>query len=212
MKKQSLSKVVEQQLEQMILSGQLLPGERINESYLSNALDISRAPIREACRQLAQYGMVEVRTGKGTYVRQVELSEAIELYEIRGVFDAFAAEQTALRASDNEIKDLSVLVEKMKACVKDDDTSEYFALNLQFHHQIVLLSGNQSLIGQYELVLRKLSLFRQKTLSKPDRLVHSLSHHENIMLAIQRRDSLEAAKLARSHVEDAKGVLKKSQS
>ncbi len=203
----SLSKVVEQQLENMILTGELTPGERINESYLSSRLQISRAPIREACRQLAQYGMVETITGKGTFVRQVDLKEAVELYEIRGSFDALAAEQAATRATDADIDALSHFVSKMVESEKSQDRAEYFSTNLQFHHQIVLISGNSALLELYEVVLKKLSLFRQQNLSKPSQMADSLEQHKGIFTAIKQRDSAKASKLARQHVEDAKQRL-----
>ena len=57
---QSLTSVIYNQLEDMILTGVLKPGERINESQLSAMLQVSRAPIREACRQLEKHGMVSV--------------------------------------------------------------------------------------------------------------------------------------------------------
>jgi DNA-binding GntR family transcriptional regulator len=206
-KSQSLSKVVEEQLEQMILNGELQPGERINESYLSNTLKISRAPIREACRQLAQYGMVENRIGKGTYVRLVNLEEAVELYELRGVLDALAAEKASLLASSEAIAGLEQLVEQMRNFAARHEATEYFATNLKFHHQIVQLADSASLIVLYEVVFKKLSLFRQKTLSRPDRLQRSLSQHEGILGAIKERNPQLASQLARSHVEEAKEVL-----
>lgn len=207
LKSQSLSGAVAEQLEQMIVEGILQPGERINESYLSNTLQISRAPIREACRKLAQYGIIENRTGKGSYVRQVNLKEAAELYELRGVLDALAAEQASQRASAEGLQTLHDLVEQMRVFAAEHASTEYFATNLRFHYQIVQLSANESLIDLYEVVFKKLSLFRQKTLSRPERLAASLAQHEGIFAAIRDKQTELAAKLARSHVEEAKQVL-----
>ena len=168
---------------------------------------ISRAPIREACRQLAQYGMVENRVGKGTFVRKVNLQEAVELYEIRGALDALAAERVSLRASHEELTDLKTLIEQMREYAAEKSTTEYFATNLEFHQMIVQLSRNSALIELYEVVFRKLSLFRQKTLAQPSRLQRSLSQHEGIFNAIEKQDTQRARQLARSHVEEAKEVL-----
>lgn len=209
MKSQSLSKAVEMQLERMIVNGELAPGERINESYLSNRLKISRAPIREACRQLAQFGMVENRVGKGSFVCQVTLEEAIELYELRGVLDALAAEKAAQFASDDEINQLSGLIEKMRVPSDAHKTKEYFVFNLDFHQCIIRASHNKSLQDMYQVVFKKLSLFRQMTLAQDDRLQLSLIQHEQIFNAIKQKDSQLASKLAREHVEEAKEVLRK---
>ena len=207
LKSQSLSTVVEEQLEQMILNGELKPGERINESSLSNLLQISRAPIREACRQLAQYGMIENRVGKGSYVRLIELEEALELYDLRGILDALAAEQAAVRADERGHENLRREVENMRQFADDESSNAYFAANLAFHWTIVDLSGNQSLRETYEVIIKKLSLFRQRTLAQRNRLKVSLSQHEGIFNAICAKDADLAARLARAHVEDAKQVL-----
>lgn len=207
LKSQSLSKMVEEQLEHMILTSEIKPGERINESLLSSTLQISRAPIREACRQLAKHGMVENRVGKGTFVREVILSEAIELYDIRASLDSLAAERACQLADEQGLNGLSALVEKMRVFAEEKDSLKYFSTNLEFHRRIVQLSSNASLMDFYETIFKKLSLFRQKTLAKPDRLQRSLSQHEEIYHAIAAKDAQRAAGLARSHVEEAKEVL-----
>ncbi len=207
LKSQSLSKVVEEQLEQMIITGELQPGDRINESSLSNSLEISRAPIREACRQLAQYGMVENRVGKGTFVRKVNLKEALELYEIRGALDSLAADHVSQHASQDEVAELAKLIKQMHKFATAKSSTEYFATNLKFHQMIVQLSRNTALIELYEVVFRKLSLFRQKTLAQPSRMQRSLSQHEGILRAIENKDAQLARQLARSHVKEAKEVL-----
>ena len=89
----SLSGAVFTQLERLVMAGGIAPGERINESQLANRLGVSRAPIREACRQLEKYGLVEVRKNKGTFIRDIKIDEALELYDIRAALEALAAEK-----------------------------------------------------------------------------------------------------------------------
>lgn len=203
----SLGKLVEEQLENMILSGDIAPGERINESMLSSQLNISRAPIREACRQLAQYGMVKNVVGKGTYVCLVEKSEAVELYEIRGMLDSLAAEKAAKNGNLEAIARIQSLVNQMRELAKAEQLTEYFLVNLQFHQEILSAAESETLSNMYNVVFKKLSLFRQKNLSKQDRIEISLSQHEEIFNAIKSGDSQLAGRLSREHVEEAKQVL-----
>jgi len=207
LKAKSLSKLIEQHLEKMILDGELAPGERINESSLSQRLKISRAPIREACRQLAQYGLVETRVGRGAYICQVSLDEAIELYELRGILDAYAAEKVSQKADAAIAENLGGLVEEMRSLAKGDHQRDYLIANLNFHRRIIELSGNGSLALMYDGVVNKLALFRQMTLSTADRRPRSLMQHEQIFEAIVGNNPRLAGELARSHVEDAKKVL-----
>lgn len=208
-KNQSLSNFVAEQLEAMILNGDLKSGERINESHLSNLLQISRAPIREACRQLAQYGVVENRVGKGTYVRLIGVEEAFELYDLRGVLDGLAAEQACINASDEDIKVLAGFVDSMQKFSQESLSKDYFSANLAFHKAIVDCSNSHSLHEMYTVVSKKLTLFRQTTLTYPERMEESLKEHKEIFAAICNRDELMAGKKARTHVKNAKAVLVK---
>lgn len=203
----SISSIICDQLEEMILSGKIKSGERINESQLSKNLGVSRAPIREACRQLERSGMVEVRKNKGTFVKQIDLKEVEELYEIRGALDALAGEKAALVITDEQQDELHRLFELMRLATENEDHQQYFKVNLDFHMYIMRVAGNSSLISIYEGVCKKTSLFRQTSLSIPDRLPESLNDHRLIYDAIISKDSEKAASLMRKHIMEAKDAL-----
>jgi len=207
LKTHSLGTIIEQRLERMILDGEILPGERINESSLAQSFGVSRAPIREACRKLAQYGLVENRVGKGSFVCQVDLAVVIELYEIRGMLDAYAVEQVCLKADQAMIDTLGRRIEEMKTLAQQDAAAEYLLANLAFHMLIVEYAANDSLTDIYQGVFKKLTLFRNETLSVADRRQISMGQHEEIFQAIAARDAQKASMLARNHVEEAKNVL-----
>jgi DNA-binding GntR family transcriptional regulator len=207
LKTHSLGTIIEQRLEHMILDGEILPGERINESSLAQSFGVSRAPIREACRKLAQYGLVENRVGKGSFVCQVDLSVVIELYEIRGMLDAYAVEQVCLKADQTMIDTLGKRIEDMRILARQDAAAKYLLANLAFHTLIVEYAGNDSLTDIYQGVFKKLTLFRNQTLSVTDRRQISMRQHEQIFQAISARDTNKASILARNHVEEAKNVL-----
>ena len=80
----TLSTIVCEAIEEMIISGELEAGDRINESALAGRLGVSRGPIREACRSLEQAGLLVSATNHGMYVREMTLDEARDLYEVRG--------------------------------------------------------------------------------------------------------------------------------
>jgi DNA-binding GntR family transcriptional regulator len=95
-----LSKVLCDQLETMILSGQMKPGERLNEQQLAQRFGVSRGPIREAVRALEGAGYVEAVTNKGVFVRQVTMAEVRELYDVRAALFGLAGRLLAERAGD----------------------------------------------------------------------------------------------------------------
>src|SRR3546814_632637 len=84
LRSESLTTVLQEKIERMILGGDLKAGERINEFALAQAFGVSRSPIREACRKLEQAGMVEIIKNRGMFVCSIDLQRAMDIYEIRG--------------------------------------------------------------------------------------------------------------------------------
>jgi DNA-binding GntR family transcriptional regulator len=203
----SLSGAIFTQLEEMILSGKIAPGERINESHLANLLSVSRAPIREACRQLEKYGMVEVKTNRGTFVREIDITEVQELYDIRACLDALAAEKAAETIGQSDLDALEGHIENMNQFSLSHDSYAYFKANLDFHQAIIQISGNRNLLHLYTGVCKKASLFRRTSLSLPGRLSISLSQHRGIVEALRCQEGARAAALIKAHVLDAKESL-----
>ena len=207
LKTTSLSLVVEKYLEERMLNDDLQPGERINESVLAQKLGISRAPIREACRKLEKYGLLESRVGKGAFVRTISHEEALNLYSIRGVLDAYAAEQVSMIRTKKQLQHLAGLLQKMRDLIPGSSTDEYLCSNIDFHKSIVTYSNNASLIGVHEGIVKQLAIFRLKTLSQPERRSVSMIQHEAIYQAIADQNPRLAAEQARHHVEEAKAYL-----
>ena len=204
---QSLRSVIYNQLEDMILTGALAPGERINESKLSAALKVSRAPIREACRQLEKHGMVQIIPRRGTFVTKIEVSDVKELYDIRASLESLAAEKAATYATEKEHKEFQDILETMQAAIEADDAKHYFKANMVFHRTIVLASRNTNLEPLIEGIYNKASLYRRTNLSVPDRMSISYKQHKDIYKAIVAGNPMEASTQMKHHVIDARDEL-----
>ena len=79
----SLTSVVQAELERMILSGELAPGEKLTEMTLAAQLGVSRGPLREAFRMLEEAGLVRTEKNRGVFVRDIPIEEAIEIFDLR---------------------------------------------------------------------------------------------------------------------------------
>ena len=79
----SLPMLLEQEIERVILGGELRPGDRINEKELALRFGISRGPVREALRSLELTGLVEQIPNRGVFVRQLTAAQADDIYEVR---------------------------------------------------------------------------------------------------------------------------------
>lgn len=187
-------------IEDMIVSGELLAGDRINESTLAERLGISRGPIREACRSLEQAGLLTSKTNRGMYVRKVTLDEARELYELRGAVAGLAGELIVERADDTEIEALQRLVDQMQVAAEEGATAQYYKLNLEFHDKLVQAAQNRALEETYRKIVNQLHLLRRQGLVQEGNLQISNDEHREIVSALARRDAPKAASALREHV------------
>jgi DNA-binding GntR family transcriptional regulator len=204
---QSLSSVILRQLEEMILSGQIKAGERINESKLATTLQVSRAPIREACRQLEKHGMVEVLANRGTFVRFIQAEEVEELYDVRASLEALAGERAVSRMTEALADDLRSHLSKMEGFANTGSIVDYYDANAAFHAAIIRASGNSSLEGIYDSICKRVQLFRKTSLSLPDRLNISLRQHQEILESLLSGNEQKAGHLLKHHVLDAGRTL-----
>jgi DNA-binding GntR family transcriptional regulator len=203
----SLSSTIYRQLEEMILAGKIKPGERINESQLATALQVSRAPIREACRQLEKHNIVEVKANRGTFVRNIDSNEVAELYDVRAALDALAGERAAERMTPAAVQELTGHLELMEGFTVQEDVAAYYRANLDFHMAVVRISANKSLVNLYESVCKQALLFRRTSLSLPNRLGVSLEQHKQIFRALNSGRADLAAALLKNHVLEAGRAL-----
>src|ERR1700738_4078877 len=150
---ETLSSLIAEELERMIIRGELQAGDRINESALAQVFSISRGPIREACRSLEKSNLVRVVTNRGVFVREMSVVQAAEIYDVRAHLFGLAGRLAASRISLQEDAGLRALVAEMQEA-KDIDT--YYPLNVAFHTRLVELSGNKCVAELYNGLSKEL--------------------------------------------------------
>ncbi len=193
-----LSTSIKRILLDRIVGGDLVPGERIVESRLAKELDISQSPVREALRDLAAIGLVEIESRRGARVRQPTAKELRDVSEVRSEIDALAARLAAERFDDDGIDELRSAHRQMIACHQDGDYAGMTAADAQFHLLISRASGNQAV----ERVFGQLEPFARTfiTLTSPNVEVEGiLRQHEGILDALVARDPVLASERARDH-------------
>jgi DNA-binding GntR family transcriptional regulator len=202
-----LSKILCDALESMILTGQMHPGDRLNEQQLAQRFGVSRGPIREAIRALEGAGFVEAVTNKGVFVRQVTVDEVRELYDVRAALFGLAGRLMAERVSVDAIARLETALLAMEAAAAARDFEAYYPLNLAFHEMIVDGSGNATLAEQYRSLVKRLNLFRARSLVQGGGLAVSNREHKEMVAAIAARDPTWALDAHWRHVAAAKDRL-----
>jgi len=196
--------VLSDQVKQYILDGiergELRPGQRLVESQLARQLRTSQAPVREAIRDLVSAGFLAREPHRGTVVRLLTDEDMHEIYLVRAPLDALAAEQAAPRITEEHLRTLTALTEKMIEMARAQDFISAARYDGQFHKLIVDLAGNKLLrriydnlqLGQYILIT-----MRRSSLS----LENLAARHQAVIQALQMRDPAVAREAMREHIE-----------
>lgn len=203
LQRSSLPKLVQTEIERMILEGQLLPGAKLTESLLAEQLGVSRGPVREAFRLLEEAGLVRNEKNRGVFVRDVPVDEALEIFEVRAVMDLYVGRKVAQTASPAEVRELRQLVDAMDQAVKAGSAQDYHRFNLKFHDRLLELAGNAKLIATYRKLVNELSLFRRKNLTDESMAVYSREHRQ-IVKAIASGDAEAAGQAMYEHVMNSR--------
>jgi phosphonate utilization transcriptional regulator len=196
---QSLTTLVQREIERMILAGDLASGDKLNEAEIALQLGVSRGPVREAFRALEETGLVHTEKNRGVFVRVIAIDEADQIYELRANFDQMAGRKIAGSITPEQLKDLRSLVERMEKATSRDDLDAYHDLNLKFHDAIVDYAGNRKLLDAYRRLVNELNLFRRHTLAQRDRLPNSTREHRKIVDSIAGGNADATGKLLYDH-------------
>lgn len=208
----TLSERVFESLQEAIVLGELLPGQKIRESDLAKRYNTSRGPLRDALRRLESRRLVTNTPNAGARVVELSPQQLIELYQVREALEGMTCRLAANKMLDSEIQDLSDLLDKHEQEIQRKDGAEYFKQegDLDFHFRIAHGSKNELLrIALCEDHYQLMRLYRYKFANRKGRPNKALSEHRMILEAIKERDGELAEILMRRHIRNARKSFEK---
>ena len=186
-------------LAEAILSGEFAPGSRLDEQHLAQRYAVSRTPVREALRQLATTGLIEIRPRRSAVVARVTPAQLEELFIAMGELEATCARLAALSMSPTERRGLLALYDNMKAFAERNDPVGFADANHVFHSMIYKGAHNSVLAETAAAIRRRLEPFRRAQFHL-GRLPGSLAEHGAVVSAIMRGDAAAAHAAMLHHV------------
>jgi DNA-binding GntR family transcriptional regulator len=202
-----LSDRIRNALTDEIASGSLPAGAALDEQQLAARFGASRTPVREALRQLAVSGLVEVRPRRGVVVTRVTAERIMDMFETMAEIEALCVRLATYRMTPLERSHLLQLHDASKEMVDAGDYDAYDAFNRDFHERIYRATHNQFLVEQAAGLRQRLNAFRRTQLRQGDRMMRSRDEHEGVMQAISQGDGEEAARRMRAHMLNAASAL-----
>lgn len=203
----SLSSRVFEELEESILSGRIKPGENLIEMKLSSELGVSRTPVREAIRMLEQKGLVQIIPNKGAVVLGISEKDLADIYTIRMYIEGLASRLAAGNITDNQIRELSEIVDLQEYYSSKHSTSQIKDLDSRFHEKIYEYSDNRTLQHTLSDLHHMVQRYRQLSFAAEGRAEKAIEEHRQILQALACHDQDAAEKLTIQHISNAKDNL-----
>lgn len=200
-------------LRESILSGALMPNERLIETDLANSLETGRAVVRAVLARLEHEGLVERTPNRGARVRRISEQEAVEILEVRAALEALAARQAARNATPDDVATLHVILEELRSYSHANDLLLYSDTNARLHRTVIRIAQHVTAERLIATLNAQNVRFQYRTILAPGRPADSLNEHEAIVHAIAAGDQ-DAAELAMrihlSHVAETLRTLASS--
>jgi DNA-binding GntR family transcriptional regulator len=193
-------------LRELVLTGEIPPGERVNEVELAHRLGISRGPLREAIRHLASEGLLVLVPNRGAHVPKADADEVRALFELRTALECAAAELAASRRTDDDVVKLrEVCAESRRnyqAAVKFP-----YRLDLAFHQALLDAARSPCIAEQVRLVQQRVVLLRSGLRDDPPHQNASLDDHDALVEAVATGDSHLANTIMRRHLSRVRAQM-----
>jgi DNA-binding GntR family transcriptional regulator len=200
-KRSSLHDEVVNALRDMIVTGQLEPGERIIEKDLSQQLGVSRTPIREAIKTLVLDGLIDSPPHRGAQVKPLEADEIKSLFDVIAVLEALAAQRAAEALKPGELRKLETKHRNMRAAFEEGNRARYFDLNSEIHGFLMQRSGNEILFETHSRLMLRANRGRYLAILADKRWSEAMEQHEDLMKALRAGDSEVAFEIWRNHLK-----------
>ncbi len=201
----NLSASIVATLKERIIHWQYPPEHRITEAELCQKFGVSRSPVREALRTLATDGFVKKMSNRGYAVKQHNLCEIEEIYEVRLALELFVVECLAKRGTPKN-DDINTLkhtwTSLLKGSAKKDE--ELARLDTLFHETLAHVAGNKSLLRQLRAINERLLLFRMIDFGRAHRVERTCHQHLEILKRIASKDVSGARKAMQRNIEEGR--------
>lgn len=180
-----------------IVHNQFRPNEVISENQITDKLNMSRTPVREALKQLEADGLIEMR-GRENVVAPLTVDAVQEVYELRSLLETFALKKTIHLIP---IVKLNELEEAFEQAAAKEDWDEYLQIDTDFHELITHIAGHPRLAQFLSILKAQTARTRHVSSYNPNRMSRSLEEHKEIIKWIRQRNLDEAEKALAYHLQ-----------
>jgi DNA-binding GntR family transcriptional regulator len=195
---------LQENLENMILTGVIKPRERLVETDLSQRLNVSRYWIRDALKILEAKGLIQIIPYKGAIVADLGEKEIEDNFAIRVTLERLAIRLALQHIKASDIRVLRSLARQFENFFKGNNIQEMININTKFHDYIFELSDNRPLIQLIVDLRTRLHIIRYASWSSPEVLGRIVEEHQQYIKALQEKDLETLDRLSEKHISYSK--------
>ncbi len=188
-------------VKEKILSGEILPNQRLVEAKIAKEIGTSRTPVREAFHNMQKDGLIESIPRVGYRVKPISEEEVIQICKIREKLEVLAAEWAMEKSHPILVQELGKIIADSEDKIEKGDIHSYPDLDAQFHETIARLSGSTHVMEITQVVRRHMVRHRITSFYHSGVFLRALDGHKLIYRAIERRDRDEVERAIRYHLE-----------
>jgi GntR family transcriptional regulator, rspAB operon transcriptional repressor len=190
-----------QKIRNLIVTGQLKPGESINEVAIAEALGVSRTPVREAVKRISDEGLINILAQTGTYVAPISRDDLEEAYVIRRALEMESARLAAAKFTDEAAEELEDNIAAHKVAILRGRFASAIHLDDVFHRTIAETSGYPRIWRAVDISKAQMDRGRYLAIPKPGYGDQTIDQHRAILDALRKRDAAGAAAAMERHLE-----------
>ncbi|MBR0165207.1 MAG: GntR family transcriptional regulator [Lachnospiraceae bacterium] len=195
-----------------IVTYALLPGERLSDYKIAQALSMSRAPVREAILLLERDGLVALDEKGKKAVAQITLFDVTDILHVRGALESEALSILSEKGwlKEEEEKKLKDIHRRMLAAAKNGEVRDCYAYDDAFHHAFVSFAESPRIIETLERMRLQMQRARFLNATNPVRQEETCKEHEEIIRAILKKDLRGATRALRTHFSNSESAFRKA--
>ncbi|MEM1077949.1 MAG: GntR family transcriptional regulator [Pseudomonadota bacterium] len=193
---------------ELIIEGTLEPGTKIPEKDLCESFGVSRTPMREALKVLANEGLAVLEPNRGAWVSTVTMEELEATFPVIAALERLAGELACAAATDAQISEIRSHHEDMVACFSTRNRQEYFRANQDIHDGILAAAGNEVLSQHHKVLASRVKRARFLANISDERWQQAVQEHEGIIAALEARDGAELGQRLSEHLANKFTALK----
>lgn len=204
----NLRERIYQIIQDMILSREIQPGEKILEEELAKKIGVSRTPIRECLLRLENEGIVEIIPRRGAFLRKYGRKKVEEIFDMREVLEGLVARLVAGRRQQTLCERISAILDRV--CNLPDEglyLKEFTRADVDFHLSLLNACQNEMLQSAMAVINTHLQIIRARTVVIPGRARRTVEEHYAILKAVESQNPSAAEYLMRRHVASVRKHL-----